>query len=486
MKRLKSLSLKNFLTTAIILLMSFLLTGVAFSFTLYRSIYQENRKNMISALGQASRMITAYAAQWKLEDLEVRFAVSSVASLSGNDVLIADKEGVVVSCSDRELNCPHLGKRIPSEVLARIPAADSREDGQISTRAVSGAADFDGLYENRRHYAATALLDIQSGEEIGYLLLSKDLRSHRELWQSYSTLFVFVAAVVFVFAAVITSLATRHQTRPLGEMAAVTNRFGRGELDARVTDTGRRDEIGTLQRSFNAMADTLESTERKRRELVANVSHDLKTPITTISGFADGILDGTIPPEREREYLATISSEAKRMNRMVQNMLALSRMEAVDPAEILRGSFDICEVARLCLIGLEHRIDEKNLDVDLKLPEEEMIVRGDADAITRVVTNLLDNAVKFAEAGSTLGLEIWKQGGKAYISVQDRGEPIPPQELPRIFERFHKGDSSRNLDKSGSGLGLFIVKSILDSHREDIYVSSEEGVTRFVFTLSLR
>ena len=487
MKGLKSLSLKNFLTTALILLVSFLLTGLAFSGTFYRYSYLQNRRNMAAALGQAARVVNAYAAQRSLDDLELRIALSTSASLSGTDLILADAQGVVISCSDRELNCVHIGRRVPADVLET--AGNAGAAGSVGERrgpAAGGVEVFQEVYgAGRRQYVAVTVSGAGDDRTAGYLIMSAPLRSLWETWREDSGLFLLVAAAVFLIAAIVTSLASRHQIRPINEMAAAADRFARGDLDARVREDGRRDEIGVLQRSFNAMADSLEHTEKDRRELVANVSHDLKTPITAITGFAEGILDGTVPPEKEKEYLGVIASEARRMNRMVQNMLTMSRVQAVDPAEILRGSFDICEVVRLSLIGMESRIEEKKLEVALTLPEEEILTRGDADAITRVLTNLLDNAVKFADPGSTLTLEVWKMNGKAYVSVQDRGVTIPRDELPRIFERFHKSDASRNLDKNGSGLGLFIVKTIIDSHREDVYVSSEDGVTRFVFTLTL-
>ncbi len=475
MKRLRSLTSKNFIMIASILLISYVLTGLVFSATFYRYTYKENLDDMFSVLQKASRVITAYGAQWDMSDIEMHLGLTTAASMSGCDILITDPDGTVAACSDAQFNCPHIGMSVPGGVLAQVPQSGaSGSIGQLG-----------GLYGSRRQYIAARLPSTEGGTA-GYIIMSMDINNIYELWRESLRLFIIVAGLIALLAAAITFIASRHQTEPINEMARMTLRFGRGELDARVPYTGRQDEIGQLQRSLNSMADSLNHTELSRRELIANVSHDLKTPITTISGFSDGILDGTIPPDKAEEYLRTISSEAKRMSRMVQNMLTLSRMQSVDPNEILRGSFDICEVMRICLVGLEGRIEAKGLDVALSLPEEEIKVRGDADSITRVVTNLMDNAVKFAAPQSLLTLEVWKQNGKAYVSVENRGETIAKEDLPKIFQRFHKGDRSRNLDKSGSGLGLFIVKSIIDSHQEDIFVASENGATRFVFTLTLR
>ena len=233
------------------------------------------------------------------------------------------------------------------------------------------------------------------------------------------------------------------------------------------------------------MAVSLERSECLRRDFIANVSHELKTPMTVISGFSDGILDGTIPPENERKYLEIISSETKRLSRLVRTMLDMSRIQSAASGAALRGSFDISEVIRVTLLGLGGKIDARRLDVDAELPEESIVTRGDKDAVTQVVYNLIDNAVKFAENGSTIRVSLWKRGHKAYVAVENKGETIPPEEMPLIFDRFHKTDRSRSEDRDGVGLGLYIVKTILDDHNEDIFVTSADGVTKFTFTLTL-
>jgi signal transduction histidine kinase len=167
-------------------------------------------------------------------------------------------------------------------------------------------------------------------------------------------------------------------------------------------------------------------------------------------------------------------------------MLDASRIQQKEPAELKTGEFDICELLRLTLITFEAKALDRRLDVDVALPEESMTVRGDADGYTQVMYNLLDNAVKFSEEGSTISLSLWKQGRKAYVSVKSRGETIAESELPLIFDRFHKTDRSRSADREGVGLGLYLVKTILSGHDEDIIVTSRDGYTEFVFTLTLK
>jgi len=166
-------------------------------------------------------------------------------------------------------------------------------------------------------------------------------------------------------------------------------------------------------------------------------------------------------------------------------MLDLSKLQYADGKEIVKSSFDVSEVTRLALLSLGSKIEGRRLDVEAGLPEATVMARGDKDSITQVVYNLIDNAVKFSIPGGVIGIALWKQGGRAYISVENRGETIPPDELPHIFDRFHKADKSRSADREGIGLGLYIVKTILDSHNEDIFVTSNNGVTKFVFTLTI-
>ena len=199
-----------------------------------------------------------------------------------------------------------------------------------------------------------------------------------------------------------------------------------------------------------------------------------------------GILDGTIPPERERESLQIIVSETRRLSRLVRRMLDLSRLNALaEDTVTAQEQFDLTEVVSQVLISLETKITGRKLDVDVQMPDGKLMVWGDPDSITQVCYNLVDNAAKFAPEGSTITVQISKKDGKAYTTVQNLGATIPPDELPLLFDRFHKADYSRSMDREGVGLGLYIVKTILNKLKENINVTSEDGVTRFTFTLTL-
>lgn len=473
MKDFRSLRFKNFLTTAAILLMSFLLLGSAFSIFTYRYARGEKRRAMGAAASEVIRVVSAHQSEMELNDLELRMAITSLSNTSGFQVLLCGEDGTVVSCSDPELSCPHLGRHLPAEITEFL-----QRGGQLS-----GVAELDGLFGAKRYYLAVP--GSTEGENSFFVVLSCDISSMTGVWRRFSSIFIMTAVAVMLIAFVVSGITSERVTRPINAIAAAADRFAGGDYGARVEGPVRNDEIGELTEAFNAMADSIEHQEIQRREFIANVSHELKTPMTTITGFADGILDGTIPPEAQDRYLAAISSETKRLSRLVRNMLETSRLQAMDRTAVMQKTFEITEVVGSTLLGLEQRINARHLDVDARLPEDRIFVRGDQDGITEVVYNLLDNAVKFAEEGSVLRIDLWKREKKVYVSIRDRGETIPREELPRIFDRFHKADHSRSRDPDGVGLGLYIVKTILTNHGEDIFVTSENGETCFTFTLTV-
>jgi len=332
---------------------------------------------------------------------------------------------------------------------------------------------------------ATSIVGGMSEEYLaGLMFLSTETSLLMSLWSDMASIFLFTAGVVILLAITITSISSLRLSRPLKQIADAAREFGHGNLAVRV-DVGKRrdDEVAELAGAFNTMAESLAKNEMRRSEFIANVSHELKTPMTTIAGFADGILDGTIPPEREKEYLQVISSETRRLSRLVRNMLEIAR-DRSDENEMPQAQFDAGEVLLRVLVSLENKINGKKLEVSTDLPEEPVNVWGDRDAITQVCYNLLDNAIKFSREGGELSLEIKTKGNKVLVTIGNEGETIPPEEISLIFDRFHKSDRSRSMDREGVGLGLYIVKTILNSHRENIQCSSQDGVTRFTFTLT--
>ena len=359
-----------------------------------------------------------------------------------------------------------------------IPAAMNEKLQTGGTFA--GTSDL-GIYEKARFVVAVPARD---NAAVGPVLAVADSSSMMGMWHAFLGIFGMTAITVLLIAFVATAGTAVQQVKPIRDMAAAARRFAEGNFDARIYDTGREDEIGELTEAFNAMADSLQRTEQQRREFIANISHELKTPMTTIAGYADGILDGVIPPEEEEQYLRIISGESRRLSRLVRRMLDVSQLQSLDLIK-QKSAFDLSESMRRVLVSMERKITGRGLDVDVEIPEDPVMVLGDNDLLTQVVYNLLENAAKFASPNSTLYLGLARRGEKAVVTVRNRGETIAAEELPRLFERFHKSDKSRSADKDGVGLGLYIVRTILEQHRETITAASEDGVTTFTFTVQL-
>ena len=291
-------------------------------------------------------------------------------------------------------------------------------------------------------------------------------------------LLILIATMIAIY------LISEKVVRPLREISEAAKSFAEGKFDVRVPVRGR-DEVAQLAIAFNQMAESLDNYDTMRNSFLSNVSHDLRTPMTAISGFIDGILDGVIPPERHEYYLQTVSVEIKRLSRLVTSLLELSRIQAGE-RKFAMNSFDICEMGRQILISFEQKIDEKNLVVSFDCDEDSIPVLADRDAIYQVFYNLCDNAVKFASEGGAFWISIRKiKNRKILISVYNEGQGIAQEDLPFVFERFYKSDKSRGLNKSGVGLGLFISKTIIDAHGEKIWVESEaEHDCCFHFTVA--
>lgn len=465
---------RNFANTAVLVITSFIIVGVAFGVISRNVFLTETREQVVKSSRELTAMTTAYAREGEIRSPELGMTLAALGGSTGQQIFITDARGVIISCSDVEPTCVHIGARLDELLLSSLPRSGSA--AYLDTLG--------GMYGDNHYTVVSAVTDAK-GHLTAYLFVSRDTRAALSVWEAMLPMLFMVSMVVLMLALLFGLANSRALAQPLREMADAARRFGRGDLSVRV-DASSEDEIGELGEAFNSMADSLEKSEQRRREFIANVSHELKTPMTTIAGYADGILDGTIPPESEKKYLQTISSETKRLSRLVRSMLELSRIQAGNREDLLSQSFDISEVLRRTLVNFIDKIEERGLDVDFQVPEEPIVVMGNADAITQVVYNLFDNAVKFSRNGTELGVSLWKDDAKAYVSVRNHGSTIPEAEIPLLFERFHKSDRSRSQDRDGVGLGLYIVKTILNNHGEDIAVTSRQGVTDFVFTLALK
>ncbi|WP_308856840.1 HAMP domain-containing sensor histidine kinase [uncultured Oscillibacter sp.] len=465
------------LTVGMVMLTLFLL-GTSFFSLSYNYAKNQKSEELLTKARVMGQLSVSYLENGRYLDMEVlqsdpdfRQLASFAATVSDVHFMICDKEGHVLLTTDKSLE----GR------VVTMPESMTREiveDGSTSRRD-----NLNGLYDTNRFVVGVPAVSPETQEIVGVVYGVSSTDSLDSMWQGFIGLFFMTAFVVLMISFMASSVTTMRQVQPIREMVQATRRYAEGDFDIRMYDYGRKDEIGELAASFNAMAESLQQTERQRREFIANISHELKTPMTTIAGYTDGILDGTIAPENERQYLQIISDESRRLSRLVRRMLDVSQLQAIDP---LKGGnhFDVCESMRRVLISMEKKITDRHLDVEADIPDEPILVLGDNDLITQVIYNLLENATKFARQGSTLYLGVTTLDGKARVTVRNVGDTISAEELPLLFERFHKSDKSRSEDKDGVGLGLYIVKTILEQHHEKINVTSENGVTTFTFSLA--
>ena len=474
---MKSIYIRNFAATAALVTMCFLIIVVSFVGIGRSYVIDGYLLNMSNNADAVARYASAAVSSGydSLGSFSLSMYLSSTSVSTGNHIFITDADGVVMSCSDAFPTCEHIGVTLSPGVMAAV------ESGEEFDRMTT----LGGMYPINRYVVASPVIG-SSGEVLGHVFVSSVMDDILSSWDAFIGVAFLISAIVFVLTLIMSLAFSKRLARPLDEIAAASRKFARGDFSVRVKQVeDPTDEMGALIESFNKMADSLEVAESRRSEFIANISHELRPPMTTIAGFADGILDGTIPREAEEKYLISIRDETRRLSRLVRDMLDVSQMRnrASDPNR--RTVFDLTELILQTMLSFESRATKKDLDVDPQLPDAHIMVRADRDGITQVIYNLIDNAVKFASAGSCITVALYKDVRKAYISVKNVGETIPPDDLPFIFDRFHKSDRSRSMDKDGVGLGLYLVKSIINAHDEDIAVKSENGVTEFVFTLAL-
>ena len=413
-----------------------------------------------------------------------KIVISTLINIDADlQVLIADNNGVVFLSTFTD----------PNENDSEREPDISYDLGSIDFSVFEEQTDSDGGiyllhhgnlggYTNENHIACAKEIEGKDGRTLGYVIsLSSTARENNLISRTRravinSSVWVMLAAVIAIY------FITERIIHPLRSMTSAAKEFAKGNFESRVVVNGD-DEVAALGNAFNNMAESLGNLEKMRNSFLANISHDLRTPMTTISGFIDGINSGAIPPEKHEYYLGVISAEVHRLSRLVSQILDISRLESGD-RKFTFEDFDVAEVARLILISFEKKIDDKRLDVEFDVENDSMPVHADKDAIYQVLYNLCHNAIKFSNEGGKFRISMLHKDGKVLISVFDEGQVIPQEDLPLIFDRFYKSDKSRGLDRSGVGLGLYICKTIIDAHGEEISVESRIGFgTEFRFTL---
>ncbi len=475
----KSVFTKYITVFAVMITVSFTALAVIVS-VMFTQYTKETKNTIISRTSQA--IVNYMKNDCQITDLEsfnnavnkeydsIRSFISKISPFSNELIfMISNSEGLIL-INDSNVPYGYIIEHVPTDVIQKVEQSDSIT-----------SVDMKGVFRTKHYSYATPYFG-DDGEFLGAVFVCSSSEGMQGMVDMVIRIIVITSLWVMVVALVCVYFLTERSVTPLKKMTGAAKKFAQGDFSTRIEVTGR-DEISQLAYSFNNMARQLETLEDTRRTFLVNVAHDLRTPMTTIGGFIEGILAGAIPEDKEEYYLSLIRDEVKRLSRLVSQLLDVSRIEAGD-RKFNFESFDICEMARMILISFESKLEEKKLDVEFDVENDNMYAYGDKDAIHQVLYNICHNAIKFSYEGGKYRIKISGMDKKIYVSVYNEGVGMSEEELPNVFDRFYKSDKSRGLDKTGVGMGMYITKTIINAHEQDIWVKSVQGeYCEFVFTL---
>ncbi len=395
---------------------------------------------------------------------KLRSTLGILSSSCSADIFIVDARGNTVICSEEYLHASTDEEEVFKCRHSRATIAPSVIDAAARVPEYRITDKLGGIYDQNHFIVASSASAIS------------DFRSDM----------LRIVIVAVIIAAIIcfnmVYMLTYKQVKPLREMVEAARKFSDGDFTTRINFTSEN-EVGQLAGALNEMGSKLAESETINRSFIANISHELKTPMTNISGYVNGLLDGTIPREQQDKYLKIISDETKRLARLVRSMLDLSRIDS-GAMTLKKQHFNLGDVIFRALLSFEHRIEEKHIDIQGFDDLDTVIVNGDPDLIHQVLYNLFDNAVKFTNEGGYIRVGVTVQNKIATVSIVNSGIGVSTEELSHIFERFYKTDKSRSYDRQGVGLGLYIVKTIVTLHGGKIHAEGAEGnYCNIIFTL---
>lgn len=469
----RSFFLKSFLSSVLLVLFSFLTVGGAFFYQLDRYALSEKERQLCSTADSIAEL-TGYAVL-DGSDLNIALLDVSLRNTATRDqmsILLADASGQILLRIEPDAAVYQDGGQLSASIVRQIKRA-----GSYSEVGMLGSA-----FTTPHYIVGTPCLN-DAGDVVALVFVASSNEKVVGVLQKVSQTFVIILSLTLIGALLVSYVLASRVTRPLKTMAIATREFAAGNFGVRVPEDNRCDELDELATSFNNMARDLEQLEELTQGFIGNVSHEFKTPMTTISGFVDGMLDGTIPPDQQKKYLRVISEEVQRLSRMTMSMLSAAKIQSGELI-ISPAPFDFSEMASQIILSFEQKINAKHLDVQVDFADR-LMVMGDRDHVFRAVYNLVDNAVKFIDDGGRLHLTAYPAGAFCEFSICNTGGGIAPEDIAHIFDRFYKTDRSRSRDHSGAGLGLYIVKNIINLHGGDISVRSDGGETEFSFTLPL-
>lgn len=382
-----------------------------------------------------------------------------------SDLFITDSKGMIRAASEGMLGV-NRNEPVPENILMRTTGEGTYEFGTLS-----------GYYNET---FLTMSYKISYNGQVYYLFGRLSTASMRKYLIDLTISFLVASVLIIAAAYPLLYHSIMRFVKPLREMTMAAQRFGEGDFSSKISVT-EHNELGFLGNSLNEMAGSLEAIEEDRKSFVSNVSHELKTPMTTIGGFVDGILDGTIPKSEHKYYLRIVSEEVDRLARLVRSMLNISKYESGE-IELQTESFELSNLIFKTALLFEKRINDKNVEIE-GLGSGRFFINADIDLAQQVIYNLTENAVKFVNTGGVISFDIEEKGEFTAVRIRNTGEGLKQHEISKVFERFYKTDESRGKDKTGVGLGLSIVRSIIKLHNGTILVRSKpDEYTEFEFT----
>ncbi len=463
---------KYFFSTSLIILISLVIMMLILVFIfnnyLSNSKYEVLSKSCDSVIDYLCDENTQNSSQ------NILTLMSTVSNVSDIDLFICDRSGKIVICSCSECSsgerCAKFGKTIPKNIMDKASIKEHLEFGTLD------------IYNSPHFSVAKPFLQNNSVKAIVFSTTSTN--SVKNL---ITTIFRFcllsaIFPIILMFFAIYAM--SYKLVRPLKLMSDAAKAMAKGDFSKRIPVTSD-DEIGELAVSFNLMTNSLSQLEGMRRSFIANVSHELKTPMTTIGGFIDGIIDGTIESDKQEYYLNIVSEEVKRLSRLVQSMLSMAKLESGE--YVLKPElFDMRELLCTIVISQEQQIENKNIEISGLDLIESISLNADKDSIHQVIYNLVDNAVKFTPESGKISFSLSNDRKYLTLKISNSGKGIPKADLPHIFERFYKADKSRSANKNSTGLGLYIAKNIVSAHGGEISVTSKQNeITTFTIILPL-
>ena len=463
---------KYFFTTFIIIAVTLAIMMMILSVVLNSYIVKSKQTVLTKACNEVKDFIEiSVEKNGNVEKSALDQIINSVSVISQADVFTVDNEGSIIACGCENKNenesCRHNGMKISSSFTEQ-------------NKSVLELTNLD-IYDSLQYVTKTNLT-YSNGEKYGTVFAASPVFEAKTLLFAVTRIFIISAIAPVIIMLIALYVMTYRLTKPLKLMSEASRAMAKGDFSKRIPVMSD-DEIGELAVSFNMMTNSLAQLEGMRKSFVANVSHELKTPMTTIGGFIDGILDGTIEKDRQSYYLDIVSNEVKRLSRLVQSMLSMARLESGE--FVLKPElFDLRELLCSIVISQEQRIEQKKLSI-VGLDElQDISITADKDLIHQAIYNLVDNAIKFSPENGKITFTLKNENKKVAFTIVNNGKGIPENELPLVFERFYKVDKSRSASKNSTGLGLYIVKTIITAHGGNLTVSSKENVfTSFKVTL---